>query len=238
MKPSQVLKDEESVQPYNICYLKKYIGQSKLVLQPETAKQVSEILRYCNDRRLAVVPQGGNTGLVGGSVPVFDEIVVSMRRFNKIENFDPISGVLSCESGCVLEKLNDELKQHNYEVPLDLGAKGSCHIGGNASTHASGKYFIKHGPLRGNIIGMEAVLANGEILDMRSVIRKDNTGIDLKQLFISSEGTLGIITKLDINCAKTSPKKQVMLLKTKNYDNILVAVEKAKQVLGKDLNAL
>jgi FAD/FMN-containing dehydrogenase len=133
--------------------------------------------------------------------------------------------VLSCDAGCVLEKLNEDvLEKHGYEVPLDLGAKGSCQIGGNASTHAAGKYFVKHGPLRGNILGLEVVLADGTVMNMRSTIRKDNTGIDLKQLFIGSEGTLGIITKLDINCAKIDSNRQVLLLKTTKYSNILSAV--------------
>lgn len=200
---------------------------------------MSQILKYCNAKNIAVAPQGGNTGLVGGSVPVFDEIILSLKKFNKVEGFDPVSGVLSCEAGCVLEKLNEDvLLKHGYEVPLDLGAKGSCHIGGNASTHAAGKYFVKHGPLRGNILGMEVVVADGTVLNMRSSIRKDNTGIDLKQLFIGSEGTLGIITKLDINCAKIDKDRQVLLLKTTKYENILAAVEKARQIFGKNLNAI
>lgn len=169
---------------------------------------------------------------------MFDEIIVSMRKMNHVEGFDSVSGVLRCEAGCVLESLNQSLSQHQYEVPLDLGSKGSCMIGGNASTHAAGKYFIKYGPLRGNILGMEVVLADGTVLDMRSTIRKDNTGIDLKQLFIGSEGTLGIITKLDINCSKIDTNRQVLLLKTDKYSNILTMVEKAKQLFGKHLSAM
>ena len=187
---------------------------------------------------MAVVPQGGNTGLVGGSVPLFDEIVVSTKKLNKIENYSEVSSVLSCQSGCILENLNNYLAKFGYEVPLDLGAKGSCHIGGNLSTHAGGKFFIKYGPLRANVLGLEAVLADGTVLDMRSTIRKDNTGIDLKQLFIGSEGTLGMITSMDINCVKVDTDKQVLLLKTKSFAKILEAVQVAKKVLGKDLNAI
>jgi FAD/FMN-containing dehydrogenase len=95
----------------------------------------------------------------------------------------------------ILESLNEYLKPYNCEIPLDLGAKGSCFIGGNISTHAGGKYFVKYGPLKGNILGLEVVLASGEILNMQSELRKDNTGTDLKQLFIGSEGTLGVVTK-------------------------------------------
>ena len=143
--------------------------------------------------------------------------MLSTRRLEKIENFDSISGVLSCEAGCILEKTNDYIAKYNYEIPFDLGAKGSCMLGANVSTHASGKYFIKYGPFRGNILGLEVVMADGTVLDMRSRIRKDNTGIDLKQLFIASEGTLGIVTKVDINCVKMDKSKQVILMKTSKF---------------------
>ena len=176
--------------------------------------------------------------MVGGSVPIFDEIVVSTRKLNKIENFSEVSSVLSCQAGCVLENLNTHLGGFGYEVPLDLGAKGSCQIGGNLSTHAGGKFFIKYGPLRANVLGMEAVLADGTVLNMRSTIRKDNTGIDLKQLFIGSEGTLGMITAVDINCVKVDSDRQVLLIKTKDFGKILEAVQTTKRVLGKNLNAI
>ena len=119
-----------------------------------------------------------------------------------------------------------------------MGAKGSCQMGGNVSTNAGGKYFIKYGPLRGNILGMEVALTNGTILDLRSNIRKDNTGIDLKQLFIGAEGSLGIITSLDILCVKSDRNKVVVMVKAHSYDEILRFVEKAKKSLGKNLNAM
>lgn len=143
-------------------------GNSKLVLCPQNTQQVSQILRYCNERRLAVVPQGGNTGLVGGSVPVFDEIIVSLKNMNKIEKFDPVSSVVNVEAGVVLERLSQFLEPEGCETPLDLGAKGSCMVGGNASTNAGGKYVIKFGSFRSHILGIEAVLPSGEVLDMRS----------------------------------------------------------------------
>jgi FAD/FMN-containing dehydrogenase len=117
---------------------------------------------------LAVVPQGGNTGLVGGSVPVFDEVVVSTKNMNKIVKFDETSSVLTVEAGVVLEKANEHLSKFGCQVPLDLGAKGSCQLGGNASTNAGGIYMVKHGSFRSHILGMEAVLPNGTILNMES----------------------------------------------------------------------
>ena len=117
----------------------------------------------------------------------------------------------------ILEKLNEHLYQYGCEIPLDLGAKGSCQIGGNAATAAGGKYVLKHGLFRSHIRGLEVVLPNGDILDMTSEIEKDNTGYDLKHCFIGSEGTLGIITKLNINCAKLDTDKKVIVFKSGTY---------------------
>ena len=178
---------------------------------------MSQILKYCNERRLAVVPQGGNTGLVGGSVPVFDEIIVNLKNMSKIEKFDPVSSVATVQAGVILEKLNQYLAPEGCETPLDLGAKGSCMVGGNAATNAGGKYVIKYGSFRSHILGLEAVLPSGEVLDMRSKIVKDNTGYDLKHLFIGGEGTLGIITRLNIHCPKVDTYHKVLVFKTDNF---------------------
>lgn len=160
------------------------------MLKPRTTEELSEVMKYCNARRLAVVPQGGRTGLVGGSVPVFDEVIVSLASMNRILGFDESYGILSAEAGCILGDLQDFAASRNHEVPLDLGAKGSCMIGGNLATNAGGIKFIRHNSLHANCVGLKAVLADGKILDNMSTLRKDNTGTDLKHLFIGSEGTL------------------------------------------------
>ncbi|ONH96970.1 hypothetical protein PRUPE_7G162700 [Prunus persica] len=160
-----------------------------------TKAQVSQILKYCNSRCLAVVPQGGNTGLVGGSVPVFDEVIVNMSLMNNIISFDKVSGILVCEGGCILENLITFLDNQGFIMPLDLGAKGSCQIGGNVSTNAGGLRLVRYGSLHGNVLGLEVVLADGNVIDMLGTLRKDNTGYDLKHLFIGSEGSLGIVSK-------------------------------------------
>lgn len=162
---------------------------------------MSEILKYCNSRKLAVVPQGGNTGLVGGSVPVHDEIVISMANMNKIVEFDKNSGIVRAEAGVILENLATYAEDLGYIVPLDLGAKGSCFIGGNISTNAGGSRYIRYGTLHGSVTGLEAVLPNGDILNSMQSMRKDNTGYDTKQLFIGAEGTLGIVTQVAIMLA-------------------------------------
>lgn len=130
--------------------MKKYQGQSSLGLRPTTTDQVSKILKHCNKRKLAVVPQGGNTGLVGGSVPVWDEVVLSLQRMNQIRSFDQVSGVLVTEAGAILQSIEEYLEKRDYTVPLDLGAKGSCQIGGNASTNAGGLRLLRYGSLHGS----------------------------------------------------------------------------------------
>eukprot|EP00258_Populus_trichocarpa_P045669 XP_024461688.1 D-2-hydroxyglutarate dehydrogenase, mitochondrial isoform X2 [Populus trichocarpa] len=193
-----VVQDEDRLETANIDWMHKYKGSSKLLLLPRNTEEVSKILEYCNSRRLAVVPQGGNTGLVGGSVPVFDEVIINAGSMNKIIAFDKVSGILVCEAGCILENLISYLDNQGFIMPLDLGAKGSCQIGGNVSTNAGGLRFVRYGSLHGNVLGLEAVLANGDVLDMLGTLRKDNTGYDLKHLFIGSEGSLGIVTKVSI----------------------------------------
>lgn len=128
-----------------------------MVLKPGSTLEVSEILKYCNNRRLAVCPQGGNTGLVGGSVPVCDEIVLSLSRLNKILSIDDITGITACESGCILENLDTKTRESGLVIPIDLGAKSSCHIGGNVSTNAGGLRVIRYGNLHGSVLGVEAV---------------------------------------------------------------------------------
>eukprot|EP01132_Coremiostelium_polycephalum_P003754 gene3754-4674_t len=234
---TQVLTDKDEVSSYSIDWMRKYKGTGSIVLKPKSTEHVSKILSYCNDKKLAVVPQGGNTGMVGGSVPVFDEIVLSLSNLNSIEQFDPITGVVTCQSGCVLESIDQYLEPLGYTVPIDLGAKGSCQIGGNASTNAGGIRLLRYGSLHGNILGIEAVLANGTIIDCLSTLRKDNTGYDLKQLFIGSEGTLGVITKLSFIAPPKPTSVNVTLLTCNEFEKVKKILVIAKQKLGDILSA-
>ncbi|KAK3806465.1 MAG: hypothetical protein J3Q66DRAFT_120710 [Benniella sp.] len=237
LAPSGIAQDEEDLERYNNDWLGKYRGQSKLVLKPNSTEQVSKILKYCNDNKLAVVPQGGNTGLVGGSVPVFDEIVVSLSNMNSVRSFDSVSGALVCDAGCILEVLDKYLEERGYIMPLDLGAKGSCHIGGNVSTNAGGLRLLRYGSLHGTVLGLEVVLPDGTILDNLSTLRKDNTGYDLKQLFIGAEGTLGIVTGVSILSPKRSKAINVALLGLDSYDQVQAAFKRSKDELSEILSA-
>ncbi|KAL7626733.1 D-lactate ferricytochrome c oxidoreductase [Parahypoxylon ruwenzoriense] len=228
---------EEDMEPYNGDWMRKYRGHCKLVLKPSSTEEVSKILKYCNENMLAVVPQGGNTGLVGGSVPVFDEIVVSTSRMNQIRFFDEVSGVLVVDAGVVLEVADQFLAEKGYIFPLDLGAKGSCHIGGNVSTNAGGLRLLRYGSLHGSVLGIEAVLPDGTILDDLSRLRKNNTGYDLKQLFIGGEGTIGMVTAVSIHCPQRSKAVNVAFLGLDSYEKLQQAFREAKTQLGEILSA-
>ncbi|OIV94820.1 hypothetical protein TanjilG_22017 [Lupinus angustifolius] len=232
-----VIQDDEKLIAANTDWMHKYKGSSKLLLQPRTTEQVSQILKYCNSRCLAVVPQGGNTGLVGGSVPVFDEVIVSLSSMNNIISFDKVSGILVCEAGCILENIISFLDNEGFIMPLDLGAKGSCQIGGNVSTNAGGLRLVRYGSLHGSVLGIEAVLANGTVLDMLKTLRKDNTGYDLKHLFIGSEGSLGIVTKVSILTPPKLASVNVAFLACKDYSSCQKLLQEAKRKLGEILSA-
>ncbi|KAF8944890.1 hypothetical protein BGZ47_003543 [Haplosporangium gracile] len=237
LAPSSITQDSEDLEMFNIDWLNKYRGQSKLVLKPSSTEQVSKILKYCNEHKLAVVPQGGNTGLVGGGVPVFDEIVVSMSNMNTIRTFDNVSGALVCDAGCILESLDKYLEERGYLMPLDLGAKGSCHIGGNVSTNAGGLRLLRYGSLHGTVLGLEVVLPDGTILNNLSTLRKDNTGYDLKQLFIGAEGTLGMVTGISVLAPKRPKAINVALLGVDTFDQVQAAYKRSKNELSEILSA-
>ncbi|KAJ1788361.1 D-lactate ferricytochrome c oxidoreductase, partial [Coemansia sp. RSA 2399] len=222
---------------FNVDWLNKYRGQSQAVVRPKTTEQVAAVLRYCNAQRIAVVPQGGNTGLVGGSVAVHDEVVLSMRNMNKVRAYDAVSGIVVCDAGCVLEELDRYVGERGHMMPLDLGAKGSCHIGGNVATNAGGIRLLRYGSLHGAVVGLEAVLADGTVLDSLSTVRKDNTGYDLKQLFIGSEGTLGVITAVSLVAPPRPTAVNVTVLGVTSFDAVQRAFKLARLRCGEVLSA-
>ncbi|KAI8380965.1 uncharacterized protein BYT42DRAFT_494162 [Radiomyces spectabilis] len=232
-----IYNNEDDLFPFNTDWMNKFRGKSQLVLKPKTTQQVSDILKYCNEQKLAVVPQGGNTGLVGGSVPVFDEIVLSLQAMNKIRGFDSVSGILTADAGCVLEVLDNWLAEKGYMMPLDLGAKGSCHIGGNIATNAGGLRLLRYGSLHGTVLGLEVVLADGTVLDNMSTLRKDNTGYDLKQLFIGSEGTIGVITGVSILTPHRSKAVNVAMLGLNSFEDVQKAFKQSRSELSEILSA-
>jgi FAD/FMN-containing dehydrogenase len=186
--------DAAELAPYLTEERDLFHGRSPLVLRPASAAEVSEICRLASKHRIALVPQGGNTGLVGGQTPHHGEVVISMRRLDKIRDVDAASNTMTCEAGVVLQVAQARATAADRLFPLSLGAEGSCTIGGNLSTNAGGTTALAYGVAREMALGLEVVLADGRILNALSKLKKDNTGYDLRNLFIGAEGTLGIIT--------------------------------------------
>jgi FAD/FMN-containing dehydrogenase len=169
-------------------------GCSPLVLRPGSTAEVAAICKLATEHAIALVPQGGNTGLVGGQTPHHGEVVVSLRRMDRIREVDTASNTMTCEAGVVLQVAQQRAAEVNRLFPLSLGAEGSCTIGGNLSTNAGGTTALAYGVAREMALGLEVVLADGRVLNGLSKLKKDNTGYDLRNLFIGAEGTLGIIT--------------------------------------------
>jgi FAD/FMN-containing dehydrogenase len=186
--------DQADIVPYVTEERDLFKGRSPLVLRPGSTAEVSAICKLASAHRIALVPQGGNTGLVGGQTPHNGEVVVSLKRMDRIREVDPASNTMTCEAGVVLAVAQQKAAEVDRLFPLSLGAEGSCTIGGNLSTNAGGTAALAYGVAREMALGLEVVLADGRILGALSKLKKDNTGYDLRNLFIGAEGTLGIIT--------------------------------------------
>src|SRR5262249_14462565 len=165
-----------------------------LLLKPNATDAVARILAICHETRTALVPQGGNTGLVGGQIPTHGEVLLSLARMNRVRSTSAEDNALIAEAGVVLATAQKAANDVGRLFPLSLAAEGSCTIGGNVSTNAGGVNVLRYGMTRDLVLGLEVVLADGRVLDLMRGLRKDNTGYDLKQLFIGAEGTLGIVT--------------------------------------------
>jgi FAD/FMN-containing dehydrogenase len=194
--PSGYLEQRPDVAPYEIDHRELYRGSTPLVLLPKHTEQVSAILKLCNDARVGVVPVGGNTGYCGGATPSNDgsQVVVSLARMRQVRALDPLNYAIVAEAGCVLAQIQAAAEAADRLFPLSLGSEGSCQLGGNLSTNAGGTAVLRYGMMRDLVLGLEVVLPDGHVLDLLRVLRKDNTGYDLRNLFIGAEGTLGIIT--------------------------------------------
>ena len=194
--PSGVVDQPQDIAPYLLDHRKLYRGATSLVLRPESTAQVSQILKLCHVHRIGVVPVGGNTSYCGGATPssAGNEIVVSLSRLKGIRHIDPDNYTLTVEAGCVLAEVQQAAEASERLFPLSLGSEGSCQIGGNLSTNAGGTAVLRYGMARDLVLGLEVVLPDGRVLDDLNALRKNNTGYDLRDLFIGAEGTLGIIT--------------------------------------------
>jgi FAD/FMN-containing dehydrogenase len=188
--------DPAETKPYETDWRDNYHGRAAAVVRPGSTEEVARVVKLLAGLRVPIVPQGGNTSLCGGSVPDASgtQVVVSLSRMNRVRAVDPDNNTVTVEAGCVLASLQELAQRHGRLFPLSLGAQGSCQIGGNLSTNAGGTGVLRYGNTRELVMGLEVVLSDGQVWDGLRGLRKDNTGYDLKQLFVGAEGTLGIIT--------------------------------------------
>ena len=193
---ANVLTAPADTAAYFTDWRKQYFAAAQCVVRPGSAAEVAAVVALCGKQNVAVVPQGGNTGLSGGSVPIGTrpEIVLSLSRMNRIRALDALNDTITVEAGCVLAAVQQAAQDAGRLFPLSLAAEGSCQIGGNLSTNAGGVNVLRYGTAREQVLGLEVVLPDGRVWDGLRALRKDNTGYDLKQLFLGAEGTLGVIT--------------------------------------------
>ncbi|MEI9932191.1 MAG: FAD-binding oxidoreductase, partial [Rhizomicrobium sp.] len=192
--PKGFSEDPQEIAPHVEEWRGSYKGHTSLLLKPAATDEVARALAICHETNTAVVPQGGNTGLVGGQIPFNGEVLLSLERLNRIRSVDEAGANMIVEAGTTLANVHRAADDAGMLFPLSIASEGSATIGGNLSTNAGGVHVLRYGMARALVLGLEVVLADGRVLDLLRTLRKDNTGYDLKQLFVGAEGTLGIIT--------------------------------------------
>jgi FAD/FMN-containing dehydrogenase len=211
--------------------------QALAIVRPANTGQVSRVLAACNAARQPVVPMGGLTGLVRGCVAGPGEVALSLERMHNIESVDPIGRTITLEAGVPLQVVQDEAEKHGLLYPVDFGARGSAHIGGSVATNAGGNGVIRYGMTRDSVLGLEAVLADGTVISSMNRMIKNNAAYDLKQLFIGSEGTLGIVTRLVLRLREVPRSTQTALVGCTKFSDVTSLLKHMDASLGGSLSA-
>ena len=211
--------------------------QAKAIIRPASTQEVSEVLKLCHAAGQSVVTHGGLTGLVGGARAGADDIVLSLERMHAMEPVDSINRTVTVEAGVPLQRVHEAAEDVDLLFPLDLGARGSCTIGGNIATNAGGNSVIRYGMIRDQLLGVEAVLADGTIISSLNGVIKNNTGYDLKQLFIGSEGTLGIVTRAVLRLRPLPRSSNTALIAIENFNQVGSFLRDMDSALGGTLSA-
>lgn len=234
-----IITSSEDMQPHLTEWRDKYQGKAACVLQPATTQDVSRILAYAHEMNIAIVPQGGNTGLVGGQIPheTGHEVIVSLSRMNTIRDIDTSGDTMTVEAGVILQNAQDTAENVNRLFPLSLAAEGSCQIGGNLATNAGGVAVLSYGNARNLVLGLEVVLADGQVWDGLRALPKDNSGYNLKDLFIGSEGTLGIITAAVLKLFPKPAEQSTAFLGLSSIEDVAGLFSLASIIAGKKLTA-
>ncbi|USG62912.1 FAD-binding oxidoreductase [Sneathiella marina] len=235
-----ILLDEADMQGFVVEWRDKFIGKARAVVLPKSTEEVAAVVKACASSKSPLVPQGGNTSLVGGSIPFTkgDEIILSLRRMHTIREVDRLNGTMTVDAGCVLANLQQAAEEVDCIFPLRIGSEGSCQIGGNISTNAGGVQVLHYGNTREQVLGLEVVLPDGQIWDGMTSLRKDNTGYDLKQLFIGAEGTLGIVTGAVVKMYPRPKYQQVALAAIPSVAAAVEFLNLARTMSGDQVTAI
>jgi FAD/FMN-containing dehydrogenase len=233
------IEDPHEQEPYLAEARGLYRGRARLVVLPAATEEVAAVVRLCARARLPIVPQGGNTGLVSGALPAADgnNIVLALARMNRIRALDPVNFTITVEAGCILAEVQRAAAAADRLFPLSLGAEGSCQIGGNLSTNAGGIAVLRYGNARELTLGLEVVLPDGRVWDGLRGLRKDNTGYDLKQLFIGGEGTLGIITAATLKLFPRPREVETAFVALSRVEDAMGLFERARAMTADQLTA-
>ncbi len=235
--PAGLITSPQEFAPYATDWRKRYVGKPLAVVRPASTAEAARVVRACSDARTAIVPQGGNTGLCGAATPDASgsQIVLSLSRMSRIRAIDAGNNTMTAEAGCVLASLQKAAEEAGRLFPLSLAAEGSCEIGGNLSTNAGGTAVLRYGNAREMVLGLEVVLPSGEIWDGLRGLRKDNTGYDLKQLFIGAEGTLGVITAAVLKLFPLPKSRATAVVALQNPEKALALLVRALDACGERL---
>lgn len=215
------MMDELLFNSYGADRTKLFKPKFQLLLFPKNTEEVAAIIKYCFKHKLSVVPSGGRTGYAGGAMAINNEIVISLDKMNLVIDFDPFLGSITVQAGMITANLHREAEKREFYFPVDFAATGSSHIGGNIATNAGGVRVVYYGLIRNWVLGLTVVTGTGEVIKLNGEILKNNTGYDLKQLFIGSEGTLGIITETTLKLTKKPLDYKVVLLSVEQFSHIL-----------------
>jgi D-lactate dehydrogenase (cytochrome) len=233
----RIVTDADGLEPFLHEERNLYRGAAKITVLPRSTEEVATAVRICAQAGVAVVPQGGNTGLVGGAVAGAGEVVISLKRMNRIIGVDAIDYTMTVEAGAILETIQNAAEEKDCLFPLSLGAEGSCQIGGNIASNAGGINVLRYGNTRDLVLGLEVVLPDGRIWNGLRALHKDNTGYALKHLFIGSEGTLGIITKAVLKLFALPRERQTALCALADVDDALALLARLKASAGEAITA-
>ena len=237
--PKGYHQDIRTMAPYLADWRGNFSGSASIIVMPKSTAEVSAVVKICARNGVAMVPQGGNTGLVRGGIPTDagDQVVINLSRMNKILEVDAASFTLTTEAGATTEAVQQAAREADRLFPLSLAAEGSCQIGGNIATNAGGIHVLRYGNSRDLVLGLEVVLPDGQIWDGQSALRKDNTGYDLKQLFIGAEGSLGIITGAVLKLFPAPKAIETAFIGCNSAEDALSMLARFREVKGDHLTA-